>query len=311
MTEPLNSDKRGCRECRKPELHAEDCYFVDNRGFTNRRIIVLDSERSPAFEQGEPQPCSGCGLLYKHSTTCKYGDGSYNKAAILDSERSPKPQAVERHASTELQPCRSCRETEFHKQICHLSTLGRRSRVRDEERSLPRYQPATPQPQPEATDGWVYGELADGAAQTDEPLVELESFLAEYAPQPEAALCGEHCGHNPELMYRGVCRYQESKDGDICGHRCGVEAVAIAETPMPSVIDVIMGLATGYYVRHIQPTCDQFLCLPETCKWTEDADGYWATSCGQDFVVNSDTPSSNGMLFCFHCGKHLEEVEHP
>lgn len=230
MSEPLNSEKRGCRECRKPELHAEDCYFVDNRGFTNRRIIVLDSERSPAFEQGEPQPCSGCGLLYKHSTTCKYGDGSYNKAAILDSERSPKPQAVERHASTELQPCRSCRETEFHKQICHLSTLGRRSRVRDEERSLPRYQPATPQPQPEATDGWVYGELADGAAQTDEPLVELESFLAEYAPQPEAALCGEHCGHNPELMYRGVCRYQESKDGDICGHRCGVEAAAVAET---------------------------------------------------------------------------------
>jgi hypothetical protein len=32
-------------------------------------------------------PCRNCGLLYKHSVTCPFGDGHYNSAPVLDSER--------------------------------------------------------------------------------------------------------------------------------------------------------------------------------------------------------------------------------
>ena len=36
-------------------------------------------------------------------------------------------------------------------------------------------------------------------------------------------------------------------------------------------------------------------------KYVSD-DGYWHTSCGEDFVFNDGTPQENGVLFCHHCG---------
>jgi hypothetical protein len=41
------------------------------------------------------------------------------------------------------------------------------------------------------------------------------------------------------------------------------------------------------------------------CHWKYCGDdGYWHTSCGEDFVFNDGTPQENGVLFCYHCGKH-------
>ena len=41
------------------------------------------------------------------------------------------------------------------------------------------------------------------------------------------------------------------------------------------------------------------------CRWKYCGDdGYWHTSCGEDFVFNDGTPQENGLLFCHHCGKH-------
>lgn len=43
----------------------------------------------------------------------------------------------------------------------------------------------------------------------------------------------------------------------------------------------------------------------QLCIWREDPDGVWETSCGEYFQINDGTPSENGMLFCYHCGRRL------
>lgn len=45
-----------------------------------------------------------------------------------------------------------------------------------------------------------------------------------------------------------------------------------------------------------------------TCEWREDADSNWETSCGESCIIPEGTPTENGMLFCWHCGKPLREV---
>lgn len=46
-----------------------------------------------------------------------------------------------------------------------------------------------------------------------------------------------------------------------------------------------------------------------TCLWSQqEQDGdCWSTSCGQEFVVNSGSPSDNKFCFCCYCGKRIEE----
>lgn len=44
------------------------------------------------------------------------------------------------------------------------------------------------------------------------------------------------------------------------------------------------------------------------CHWTEDADGAYATDCGNLFVLTADTPRENGMRWCCYCGKQLHQV---
>jgi len=39
-----------------------------------------------------------------------------------------------------------------------------------------------------------------------------------------------------------------------------------------------------------------------TCTWTEDADGYYSTECGEAYVFNDGTPAHNNAYFCHHCG---------
>ena len=44
----------------------------------------------------------------------------------------------------------------------------------------------------------------------------------------------------------------------------------------------------------------------QTCKWREDEDGNWQTTCGNLFVLISETPQQNGMKFCCYCGGRLK-----
>jgi hypothetical protein len=44
------------------------------------------------------------------------------------------------------------------------------------------------------------------------------------------------------------------------------------------------------------------------CLWTFDRDGFWATACGEAFVLTDEnTPSKHGMRFCPFCGRPLVE----
>lgn len=50
--------------------------------------------------------------------------------------------------------------------------------------------------------------------------------------------------------------------------------------------------------------------LPETCTWTQDADGIWYTSCGQAQEFTTGTLEENGYRFCPYCGNGIKEVGH-
>lgn len=182
----------------------------------------------------------------------------------------PKTEQV----SSEKRGCRACGRVEFHTFECRFNKSDVvKTLVLDSERSPERH---------EQPDEHLYPhQYCHGCGAVFETTNQRSTHRCPTPqPQSEATLCVE-CGHNTTLRTSaGRCGFvlgydSTNEEFEICGHRC-IEAPAVAER----------------------------------CKWTEDSDGNWATSCGQDFVVNSDTPSSNGMLFCFHCGKHLEEVEY-
>jgi hypothetical protein len=44
------------------------------------------------------------------------------------------------------------------------------------------------------------------------------------------------------------------------------------------------------------------------CAWSQNADGYYDTTCEKSFVLEGGTPSANGMRFCCYCGKALVYV---
>ena len=43
----------------------------------------------------------------------------------------------------------------------------------------------------------------------------------------------------------------------------------------------------------------------QPCVWTEERAGVWMTDCGEDFTLDEETPSGNGMKFCCFCGLEL------
>lgn len=44
------------------------------------------------------------------------------------------------------------------------------------------------------------------------------------------------------------------------------------------------------------------------CIWRHNEwNDYWETACGEAFILEEGTPAENGMQFCHHCGKRLEE----
>lgn len=88
-----NQEQRGCRECGEPDLHFEDCYFVDARGFSNRRLKVLDSERSQPTDPDQINPARS-----NHFTNEAIDHGGFPAHISTDgkayySERSPAPEA--------------------------------------------------------------------------------------------------------------------------------------------------------------------------------------------------------------------------
>lgn len=51
----------------------------------------------------------------------------------------------------------------------------------------------------------------------------------------------------------------------------------------------------------------------ESCTWTNEGDddyndGRWATSCGNDFLLNEGSPTENRMVHCCYCGALLSEI---
>jgi len=51
---------------------------------------------------------------------------------------------------------------------------------------------------------------------------------------------------------------------------------------------------------HTCPACNP--AQPQPCTWTEDAEGYYSTECGETYVFNEGTPAQNNAYFCHHCG---------
>lgn len=56
--------------------------------------------------------------------------------------------------------------------------------------------------------------------------------------------------------------------------------------------------------------CGQSPCTGDcTCAWRpDDTLGVWATTCGQQYAVESERPTLAGMRFCCYCGKRLLEA---
>ncbi|MCU0916973.1 MAG: hypothetical protein MUC88_20785 [Planctomycetes bacterium] len=44
------------------------------------------------------------------------------------------------------------------------------------------------------------------------------------------------------------------------------------------------------------------------CRWREDADGVWETSCGQEWQFESGGIKENHVHYCHYCGKRVKEV---
>lgn len=45
----------------------------------------------------------------------------------------------------------------------------------------------------------------------------------------------------------------------------------------------------------------------EPCVWSENAEGWWETTCQNEFSLTNGTPEDNGMNFCPYCGHELQE----
>ncbi len=48
--------------------------------------------------------------------------------------------------------------------------------------------------------------------------------------------------------------------------------------------------------------------MDQTCNWTEDIDGLWATDCGHVFEFHEGGPENNGFQFCPWCGRNPVDV---
>ena len=63
--------------------------------------------------------------------------------------------------------------------------------------------------------------------------------------------------------------------------------------------------------RFLKERADLIEPEPErTCKWMQDEDGNWHTSCGDVFIVcNCESLEDNNIIYCHNCGGVIEVVE--
>jgi len=54
---------------------------------------------------------------------------------------------------------------------------------------------------------------------------------------------------------------------------------------------------------------DAHIQIMQICKWTQDSDGLWDTSCGNRFEFYDGGPVENDFRWCPYCGKTL--IDHP
>lgn len=59
-------------------------------------------------------------------------------------------------------------------------------------------------------------------------------------------------------------------------------------------------LDKGDYFELIQPAAP-----PVTCAWTYNPDGYWQTSCDDQFCISEGSPAENRMRYCHYCGRRI------
>jgi hypothetical protein len=77
----------------------------------------------------------------------------------------------------------------------------------------------------------------------------------------------------------------------------------------PTLREDIAAIVTKHL--HTTPSTEAQKCVEcghveQECTWTYNPDGYWQTSCGDQFMIsNEEGPSANGMNFCHHCGRRL------
>lgn len=128
-------------------------------------------------------------------------------------------------------------------------------------------------------------------------MVRCTNCGARVQPPPEAALCGE-CGHPQYWLDKdtGKCTKIVAKTFE-CGHRCTFPA---PEAGLHVAGDVYKSTKDFWQVE--APA------VAETCRWTEDSNGNWDTSCDNKYIIVEGTPSENGMKFCTFCSLRLEEV---
>ena len=50
---------------------------------------------------------------------------------------------------------------------------------------------------------------------------------------------------------------------------------------------------------------------PAVCRWTEDDDGVWWTSCGHAYTFTVGGPVENHQVNCGYCGQRLHEAPAP
>jgi hypothetical protein len=62
------------------------------------------------------------------------------------------------------------------------------------------------------------------------------------------------------------------------------------------------------FAKHHKITCAAVRAgsVEQECTWTYNPDGYWQTSCDDQFMIsNEQGPIANGMKFCHHCGLRI------
>ena len=85
------------------------------------------------------------------------------------------------------------------------------------------------------------------------------------------------------------------KDCNTCQHAF----CAINKEPCESCLGL---MATGPW-KHWEPITEP------TCKWQQDEDGNYNTSCGETFTLIDGRSGDSGMNYCCYCGKRLEVEE--